>query len=385
MLPGPPDPTLACRRVSRDPPFWPISIRKRLFSTARPRARLPTPHQPLRTRRRSGQPCPPVAAPKRPPNPLLDRRRTCRRSQQRPLASRPRRRRLLDVNRHAPTRVVPPRRRPPRRHSTPHGCPWYPSRLRRRRGRRRNGRSRPCCLWDARRGPSYRPVPPGGAGKCSVRRNSARVSAACSPRVIDPQSSGMPGTHVMTVQVFGERSEGAPSRTGTGIGSGRRAARNGQPIRTLLNVADGQLGQVRMLVSQQIADESRGDLSLVLGHGRNGTGRAPDMAPPLCRTWVGYCRAFRTTVRLGVTGDCGGGVKRAGTRGQRDSTRSSIDSDQRWTSASLAANAGLTWAMPVYQRSNATCRTAMKSSRCYDVNVAPAHRSWSAAPPGTPK
>ena len=45
------------------------------------------------------------------------------------------------------------------------------------------------------------------------------------------------------------------------------------------------------------------------------------------------------------------------------STSSSISSDQRWTRSSLAANAGLTWAMPVYQRSKAICRTAMKSSR----------------------
>ena len=43
--------------------------------------------------------------------------------------------------------------------------------------------------------------------------------------------------------------------------------------------------------------------------------------------------------------------------------RRASSSDQRWTRSSLAANAGLTWAMPVYQRSNATCRTAMKSSR----------------------
>ena len=47
----------------------------------------------------------------------------------------------------------------------------------------------------------------------------------------------------------------------------------------------------------------------------------------------------------------------------RSPTRSSIVSDQRWTWSSRAAKAGLTWAVPVYQRSNATCRSAMKSSR----------------------
>jgi hypothetical protein len=61
----------------------------------------------------------------------------------------------------------------------------------------------------------------------------------------------------------------------------------------------------------------------------------------------------------------------AGRRSQRvvlstdqcDSTRSSMASDHWWTCSRFAAKSGLTWAMPVCQRSKATCRTAMKLSR----------------------
>ena len=57
-----------------------------------------------------------------------------------------------------------------------------------------------------------------------------------------------------------------------------------------------------------------------------------------------------------VRGGMGGPLR--GVPGARKSqclaTRSSIASDQRWTRSSRAANAGLTWAVPVYQRSNAT-------------------------------
>ena len=45
--------------------------------------------------------------------------------------------------------------------------------------------------------------------------------------------------------------------------------------------------------------------------------------------------------------------------GQGTSSRSSISSDHRWTLSSRAKKAGLTCAVPVYQRSKATWRRAM--------------------------
>ena len=63
-----------------------------------------------------------------------------------------------------------------------------------------------------------------GASTWSAWRKPASVSAAWAPRLIEPWSSGSPGTHVITVQCLGKRSDGSPNRTGVGTGSGRRGA-----------------------------------------------------------------------------------------------------------------------------------------------------------------
>lgn len=74
---------------------------------------------------------------------------------------------------------------------------------------------------------------PAGASTWSARRKPARVSAAWVPRLIEPWSSGSPGTHVITVQCLGKRSDGSPNRTGVGTGSGRRGASTGSHRRSL--------------------------------------------------------------------------------------------------------------------------------------------------------
>ena len=226
----PPDPTLACRRASRDPVLA-HQHQEEALQHGRPRARLTVASSASAYEAKKRSAMPAAAAPKRPPNPMLDRRRTCRRSQQRPSACRPRRRRSLDVDRRAPTRVVPPRRRPPRRHATPRGCPLHRSDRAASREEKKWS-NRPCCLWDARRGPSY--------DRClrgrlymqrpeELRQGLGRVLAAGDRPAV--QRHALYPRHDRPV--FGERSEGAPSRTGTGIGRGRRAARNGSHWRSL--------------------------------------------------------------------------------------------------------------------------------------------------------
>jgi hypothetical protein len=62
-----------------------------------------------------------------------------------------------------------------------------------------------------------------GASTWSARRKPASLSAAWAPRQIEPWSSGSPGTHVITVQCLGKRSDGSPNRTGVGTGGEARS------------------------------------------------------------------------------------------------------------------------------------------------------------------
>ena len=119
------------------------------------------------------------------------------------------------------------------------------------------------------------------------------ASAAC---VTGARSAGVPGTQVVTIQGRGNRAEGSPRRCGTGTGSRRRGARMDsqvcsfaqQPICGLRRpgqpdgevVAEppqlvvpapradlhGVIGQVGVLVAQQITHQLSGDLLLGLRH-----------------------------------------------------------------------------------------------------------------------